>query len=1360
MGTPGLFVNEASPRPQSSPIKQDDEDDDDISVTSSLESQHDSDEEWSVEQILYQTTEDGKEYYLVEWTGYPLERATWEPPENASSILLDEWKATQEKQRRGDEPEFDIKGWYELCEDFQRNRFDRHQERNRLRIRRGLRPTLWEGESKEDYYSSDDDVSQDDFNDILPPPKTSKRQIDQALPSIEDRPKQSLKQAAERNASLPRKRASSGEKSKSPTKQKSPALASQRPPTASAVSKPTGYQGTARKPTVTRVSSTKSTGSLTTLASKFSKPAKTAKKTQPGARTMVKAAGNIFTSGKPIRVRSRLSDNAADTNQSPRAFTNHRIRRKAELQGRDKADQAPPIIPSTLFSISGGPPPQSNTSNAIAKPKSVLKRPADDLAPRSASESSITASEAVPSTSEQSQPSRPPAKKRKSVQWDPQIPFTDEPEDMDVNSSSTSRPKRLKSPPQPTISHQPQPLEPQQVQPTLKKLSIADYQNRGKTFMHSLDKNIEMGPRGSKQIQVTFDNLRIDPEKWYSEVEAQDILHFSTTFHVRIFVAQRPVLFERVLSQGAVNAISSEGEGAIKSAAEKLKVGSFGAACLHEDFSIIVYPASCDEWKSAMKEVDDLNYESSPSDVALRYLIYKPHHKPIPEQRPIASSLTDKRASILQTLLGLDYHRLMPTGLKDVRHNFYLAFPPSREAMLDTVSEWLHMENPHCRVFSSKTSGDWRAFMDPKIANHGVVIFHETTVDVIHRYPSILKLLVNKKPAHTFWCLGESLRLRPAYPSIRSAHDITEVGAIELTRLFPHGSAILVTPSFLVAEPQRALQLFDWYKKTHAKPSANTKIVAAASLSKFLQGIALDRADQMRSMLAGGSTQDAVERAGLGYDDCMARFETWTAVESFRQSFMESIEADEQLEPIIFAPECIDANDEQSLVNWFGCWSQTRYDQFRKFFVLGTDRRLEARHSIKYEDLPLYSPGTDHDLAAEGEPNPAAQPGDGPSSVDRLLPMGTTRLASWDPRSITPFLMDLSKRMGNTRTGKPPKIIAKAYGFTVGYYQDVEATADSFRDFYRELKTYKQWLEFPWPFYSKMIPVHAPKHTPELNAPKLFNTYISLFYTPQGQVAEHKWEGRHPWIAVYRPEHPTIRPWEGSEIVIWDVSARINFPTESQIPVSRLNHAQKHLIEFVEEHGRLNNPDLPLTRVWLGGEQPSGDILPLDATLDALETMCMNPDQATMPEEKDLIENGFRPVVLRAQNDAQTHTGSPSDMELDPTEDLFAEEDDPKSKTIFHPPRSPRPIRASRCENLLFKWVKDVARRDSSRSVFSYTFTPTVEWYERQQLAENRNFEHIYVGSWKNIFDWLRIPEETTYKRIQDRKETSEDGRR
>ncbi|KAI8272084.1 hypothetical protein K4K59_011535 [Colletotrichum sp. SAR11_240] len=693
------------------------------------------------------------------------------------------------------------------------------------------------------------------------------------------------------------------------------------------------------------------------------------------------------------------------------------------------------------------------------------------------------------------------------------------------------------------------------MQPTLKKLSIADYQNRGKTFMHSLDKNIEMGPRGSKQIQVTFDNLRIDPEKWYSEVEAQDVLQFSTTFH-----------------------------------------------------------------------------------------------------RPIASSLTDKRASILQTLLGLDYHRLMPTGLKDVRHNFYLAFPPSREAMLDTVSEWLHMENPHCRVFSSKTSGDWRAFIDPKIANHGVVIFHETTVDVIHRYPGILKLLVNKKPAHTFWCLGESLRLRPAYPSIRSAHDTTEVGAIELTRLFPHGSAILVTPSFLVAEPQRALQLFDWYKKTHAKPSANTKIVAAASLSKFLQGIALDRADQMRSMLAGGSTQDAVERAGLGYDDCMARFETWTAVESFRQSFMESIEADEQLEPIIFAPECIDANDEQSLVNWFGCWSQTRYDQFRKFFVLGTDRRLEARHSIKYEDLPLYSPGTDRDLAADGEPNPAAQPGDDPSSVDRLLPMGTTRLASWDPRSITPFLMDLSKRMGNIRTGKPPKIIAKAYGFTVGYYQDVEATADSFRDFYRELKTYKQWLEFPWPFYSKMNPVHAPKHTPELN--------------------------------------------------------------------------------------------------------PPGDILPLDATLDALESMCMNPDQATMPEEKDLIENGFRPVVLRAQNDAQTHTGSPSDMELDPTEDLFAEEDDPKGKTIFHPPRSPRPIRASRCENLLFKWVKDVARRDSSRSVFSYTFTPTVEWYERQQLAENRNFEHIYVGSWKNIFDWLRIPEENTYKRIQDRKETSEDGRR
>ncbi|GKT86622.1 chromo domain-containing protein [Colletotrichum tofieldiae] len=64
----------------------------------------------------------------------------------------------------------------------QEDKYRRHQERNIERKRRGLQLKLWKGETKADYYLSDEDVGQDDYNTIFPPPKPIERQGNIALP--------------------------------------------------------------------------------------------------------------------------------------------------------------------------------------------------------------------------------------------------------------------------------------------------------------------------------------------------------------------------------------------------------------------------------------------------------------------------------------------------------------------------------------------------------------------------------------------------------------------------------------------------------------------------------------------------------------------------------------------------------------------------------------------------------------------------------------------------------------------------------------------------------------------------------------------------------------------------------------------------------------------------------------------------------------------------------------------------------------------------------------------------------------------------------------------------------------------------
>ncbi|EEP79271.1 predicted protein [Uncinocarpus reesii 1704] len=110
-------------------------DDDNISLTSTVPSEPQ--EEYEVECILAQRNFHGEEKYLVKWTGYPIERCTWESEEMfLNPQTLEDWARKQEAIIRGEQPSFDIEALEQRCFSSkaaaERRREKRREKRKRL----------------------------------------------------------------------------------------------------------------------------------------------------------------------------------------------------------------------------------------------------------------------------------------------------------------------------------------------------------------------------------------------------------------------------------------------------------------------------------------------------------------------------------------------------------------------------------------------------------------------------------------------------------------------------------------------------------------------------------------------------------------------------------------------------------------------------------------------------------------------------------------------------------------------------------------------------------------------------------------------------------------------------------------------------------------------------------------------------------------------------------------------------------------------------------------------------------------------------------------------------------------------------
>ncbi|KAF7543776.1 hypothetical protein G7Z17_g10474 [Cylindrodendrum hubeiense] len=533
------------------------------------------------------------------------------------------------------------------------------------------------------------------------------------------------------------------------------------------------------------------------------------------------------------------------------------------------------------------------------------------------------------------------------------------------------------------------------------------------------------------------------------------------------------------------------------------------------------------------------------------------------------------------------------------------------------------------------------------------------------------------------------------------------------------GTAILVTPSFLVSQPQQACVLLNWIWRS-SKGSIDryqrARLVVCAGIDDWLHELAIEGVKKQRS---NSPTRDQKQEA-IHREVIEDMFKTW-------QIMTKLINEPEEPGQLILAPESIDGNDEQSLVNWFGWWSIMNMDQFRRFVVLGSSdagpRRL-SRHIKRPRFLRSITNNPDEKYMKHDREKrlkyPTAQQGTigqpGPDQPTSLRP-------SLNNQSRT--LVDLLDSVIN-RVGKWCPI--ELYKFPVCYWNP--DMAYHFGDYQSLFTTYAKCFNWLTPFE-------------KLNFAQR-NTMTALFYTIEGPwdrelYPKGSMPARRPWLVMHRPVNVHKRPWHASELLIWDSTPNEKF-SRGEVYVDDLIEAQREMIRFYDEQNILKNPNQPIMKVWIAGFNiPPSEVTadPLDLTLSYLDRFAQDPKYWLPAPDNALPMRGWKMV----KPGSAPASSSLDPMDLDEPEDV-EQEDGRETKTIFHPPRGINFPGSTKCQNRLYQHTMESLQRvrDDTEYHMEYTFRPTLAWY-REQSIEGRGFEHITVVPWPVIFRRYHLPD-------------------
>ncbi|KAK3490956.1 uncharacterized protein B0T23DRAFT_173877 [Neurospora hispaniola] len=1393
------------------------DEDDNISLASTASVQHDPDEEFEVEDILLEEPDDdGQQVYLVKWERYPLEQCTWEPEDNLGDELIEMWREKQLRQEAGEEEPFDVREFRAAVNRAKKAKADRHRRRNAKRRKLGLPLTepfdSSSSESDLDIVKAESsDESSDEALEQEEPVSTDDReprsaQESGARPQSEQKPKQkifkgiaqpvpkSAKTAATTRESTflePKPKASSKSSSKAPERPSPPQPSSSKPRPERNFVLTTGYQGTARKPVDKARPSTpngltrplpQSTRTAPPIASRPTSAG--VRKPLTAKRTAVKkmVSVNIFAAGKVRKPRQKLEKAMSDPTKDPKQFKMLSQRRWAEKKSRDTEDRPPDLSTANiqLFNIRQIPTERkislsttASSSMPILAPGGQMTRTQVDIEAENTAGLELSSDEPAPVNSQELsiRPRDPPRRKsaltkskpdggqpkeRKSVRFVPDHDETTIPQErgqIDVDGMFVEPVHTTPTTPTNSTAHQ-RISSPDPPPATASAGESDDGVPRG-----NLNKRLliaEIPP-----FEVTFHDVPRDTHQlWATHFGNQKSLEIRLSCFAETAVAKlKPPLFQKCLAKGP---ITSENKEAIEKLARQLKARLLGLYYLGRHYNLLIYPTKCEQWQTkpfgqevATGLTAALCYTIFSSDIDCGNMLRPlslPLHLPETNRKAVPT-----RTWLMRRLYKFDYNQLLPRKPEIPQiHKFFLAFPESGtgKATRSVVFQWLRSSNPACHIYISSQPGSWDAFRASVAESSGVVIIHETLMWSLRRFPKLSEYLVKKYDE--YWCFTEPTEAYPLYPSM-SLPESVPPGISQLTRILPFGTAILLTPSFLVSEPEHAREFLDWFLSRQSSSTFYYSLVTASNIHEYLQDLALECIDSRERWWNAGpslgmtpiETQFEINLRGHSLDECDSRLQAGIIASELHRIRTRKLDSsggmEEDHSPLIYADPSIDPNDEQSLVNWFGWWSTLRADQFRKFHVVGSCTSIgypNTKKGIRTVRIPKYLKTTinDPDAVAEVVQDEASQNLQVPAHE---LPPSKPPSAARSLELTGPFKSDipgLSNDRGETLKtflfsnfcNSGPKPIMRFYGYPVTW-ADSEM-ARSYGDLLlKHNKTISDWFSYTWPF------------------DKTFNTYMGLFYTiseewdPQKppQNPNPRW---HPWLAIYRPVNADIFPYRRCEVIIWDPLARKRFPG-SQAPLEReLTYMQRRVIQYVREHCGNKNRGTYLDQVWLGGFNCPSECespYPLDMALKFARTVMQDIREHLPPAEQRLPEKGFRKVLKEHPPALDTMNGGGLDSDDDVLMDVDSnggwEDEDEDVRIIFHPPRGTKlsPGSRSKCTNRLYEEAR-LARARSSSDHMDFKFVPTLKWYE-DQVAEGRGFEHINIQSWQDIFNIFQV---------------------
>ncbi|KHN97806.1 uncharacterized protein MAM_04195 [Metarhizium album ARSEF 1941] len=421
--------------------------------------------------------------------------------------------------------------------------------------------------------------------------------------------------------------------------------------------------------------------------------------------------------------------------------------------------------------------------------------------------------------------------------------------------------------------------------------------------------------------------------------------------------------------------------------------------------------------------------------------------------------------------------------------------------------------------------------------------------------------------------------------------------------------------------------------------------------------------------------------------------------------------------PLVYAPDVLDGNDEQSLVNWFGSWTMLHIQKFRNFLVLGSSYQTEARLSRVIQPVQLVTCCTEHLSHQDSPTTPTSQ--ELPSRVDKVIPEVSLVM------KVEEFLTHIDR--SNEDLGFSPLVL---YRSPVTYWG--QGTSSQSEDCYSYFKSYDDWFDyFKGPFFSRAMDLSSMDMLPHYK-----NTYLGLFHTREekpGSPCSPSSKGHvqiaRPWIAIYRPAEIHNKPWKRMELLIWDPYLRYSKSRSSEVYQGELLVAQEELVRYIMDRSQDSEITLPLERVWVGpfaDYQDDGFVDPFDCVLSWIKNISGLVKQRLPLSGNQLPSRGWKRVSL----EVSFMRAAGSNVLGMISETQSARKQSLPLRTVFPAPKPiTGAITSSKCNNRL----QEAMLRYQDANDIPFTFQPTLKWYGEQVMA-GRGLQHIEVTDWQTFF--------------------------